>query len=152
MNVFRWENFYLILKILELLMRGVLIFIGDLWIFLFVVDFMVWEIFHSGTQILIMFNLIITKDYIHFKCYCHFSNDLFPYPIIFNQNTKLIYDTISVQSFQFFTIHFLRHKGQSSEEPSSVHFKIQCKWKWWRHCPWMGTQSSPGTLHLGQGD
>lgn len=52
---------------------------------------------------------------------------------------------------QCFTTHFLRHRGQSSLEPSSVHFRIQCRWKWWRHWPWIGTQSSPGTLHRGQG-
>lgn len=29
---------------------------------------------------------------------------------------------------------------------------MQWRWKWCRHCPWMGTQSSPGTLQRGQGD
>jgi hypothetical protein len=58
----------------------------------------------------------------------------------------------SDEDHQFLATHFLRQRGQSSDEPYSVHFKMQCKWKWCRHWPWIGTQSSPGTLHRGQGD
>jgi hypothetical protein len=53
---------------------------------------------------------------------------------------------------QFLTTHFFLQRGQSSEEPSSVHLRMQWRWKWCRHCPWMGTQSSPGTLQRGHGD